>query len=379
MSNISQCVNVLVACPGIGHINRGFETFAIELAESLATCPGFQLSLYGGALSQHGAVIVTLCLKRKSSAARRLARLLGRDPYFVEQATFALALLPQLILGKPDVIITSDGALCNILARFRRVFRLRYRILFSNGGPYSPPYPACDHVHQVLSAELEKAKAFGYRAEMQSLVPYGFRIDRDAAPPTPEQVKTERDLLGLPQGRRILVSVGAINRSHKRMDHLIQEVAGIPAAERPFVVILGQHDDESASVLELILELLGEGGFLARCVPAGEVRRYLRASDVFVLCSLAEGFGRVIVEAMTEGLPCVLHDAEFAREVGGEMTILVDQTKAGALAQAVKRILYQAEDPNSRQQRRDEAYARLSWDVLLQRYVEMVQQTRGRA
>lgn len=366
-------MKISILCPGLGHINRGFETFAQELAASLADQPGLLVRVVAGRpIPPPGSFVPYL--KRTGATARMLAKLTHRDPYFIEQATFALAMVPQLLATKPNVIVTSDGALCNQLARIRRFLGLKFRILFSNGGPYSPPYPAADHIHQVLCSEAEKALKTGHPAERQGFIPYGFNIDQSLRGLTALEKEQERQRLGLPLGRKIVVSVGAINRSHKRMDYLVAEIAQLPPEERPFVVMLGQPDDETPTVLEMADEKIGSAGYVARQVTATEVRRYLRAADVFVLCSLAEGFGRVIVEALAEGLPCILHDAPFAREVGGSFATLVNQSQIGGLAGALSSIFAEIALPSEAQARHEYAYRTFSWDSLASCYVEIITQ-----
>ena len=364
---------LVIACSGIGHINRGFETFAEELSRTLGAFPEFSTRLCTGAKNAQNAAIALPCVKRTSSLAALLARVMRRDPYFVEQFSFALSILPLLFLRPPDVIIASDGALCNILSKLRHTFCLKFKILFSNGGPYSPPYPACDHVHQVLRSECEKGEQAGYHPDSQTLIPYGFAIAKDWQPSVPPSVLQERLALGLPIDRKIVVSVGAINRSHKRMDYLVIEVGQIPLEQRPFVVILGQSDEETAGVLDLADRVLGKDGYVARSVAAFEVRRYLRMADAFILCSLGEGFGRVIVEALAEGLPCILHDAPFAREVGGPLSVLVDQTQDGNLCYALISELSRHTLREETAARHAFAYSKFSWDALAPRYQAMIE------
>ena len=68
------------------------------------------------------------------------------------------------------------------------------------------------------------------------------------------------------------------------------------------------------------------------------------AFDVFVLASYREGFSRASMEAAACGVPMVLTDIRGCREVGthGEHLLLVPPQDAGAIADAVARLLEDA-------------------------------------
>ena len=374
MPNIETepALQVIIACSGIGHINRGFETFAQELFGALLVFPGFSARLFAGAKTSEIGSTSLLCIKRTSGLAQFLARVIRRDPYFVEQFSFALCMLPQLLICPPDVLVASDGALCNILGKFRRIFRFKFRILFSNGGPYSPPYPACDHVHQVLESVYDEGIQHGYLQEQQTLIPYGFLIPESFVPPDAREVAQLRSKLELPPERRIVLTVGAINRSHKRMDHLIEEVGKISEDERPYLLLMGQQDEETEDVFQLAKERLGNEGFEWRCVSANELSEYYRTCDLFVLGSLAEGFGRVIVEALAQGQFCILHDEAFSRGILGSHGLRINLQEEGELAKAITNFLKSPDSPLTKIERNRYAYHQFGWDALLPSYAEMI-------
>jgi glycosyltransferase involved in cell wall biosynthesis len=69
--------------------------------------------------------------------------------------------------------------------------------------------------------------------------------------------------------------------------------------------------------------------------PAEDVRPYLAAMDIAVLCSLAEGFSNSLLEYMLAGLPIVATDVGGNREALGGAGILIKAGDAQQLATAV--------------------------------------------
>jgi glycosyltransferase involved in cell wall biosynthesis len=71
--------------------------------------------------------------------------------------------------------------------------------------------------------------------------------------------------------------------------------------------------------------------------------RAMSASDVLVVTSRHEGFGVPVMEAMTRGLPVVANRAGALPEVIGDGGLLVDATDPYAFADAVARVLADAD------------------------------------
>ena len=233
-----------------------------------------------------------------------MQRISGRDAYYVEQLTFALSLVPSLLHLRPDLILFSDGALGNALWWLRRLFRLSYRLLLSNGGPLDPPFTRVEHVHQLTQVEFDAALKAGEALDRMSLIPYGFHLEKEAHLPSNSDREDLRRKLQLPLDKRVLLSVGALNTSHKRMDYLLREASALNRKDL-YVLLLGESEQETAAVRELGSHLFGEIDFEIRTATAADMPNYYDASDVFALCSLTEGFGRVYVEALSHGLPCL--------------------------------------------------------------------------
>lgn len=364
-------IKIFLVCPGLGNINRGYESFTRECFDALVTEPQLQVTLWKGGGKPFFNERRVWNLPRQGRFANLLGRITRRGSYFIEQATFSLFFLPQVFLSKPDVVYFSDGNIGNWLWHWRRLTRGQYKLLFSNGGPLSPPFPRWDFVQQVAPPHFDEAAKAGQPAEKQAVVPYGIRVEADFRILSDAERAELRKKLDLPLDRPVVVSVAALNKTHKRMDYLIREVAALPEP-RPFLLMLGQSDEETPEIAALAVEKLGAPHFALKTVPADHVAEFYRAADVFVLTSLREGFGRVFLEAMAQGLPCLAHDYDVARYVLGEFGHVADFSQNGGLTTLLQQVLEGEPRELSRARHRD-VFDRFSWEKLRPSYLAMIE------
>jgi glycosyltransferase involved in cell wall biosynthesis len=361
---------VFLVCSGLGNVLRGYESFTQQCFDALNENESFSLTLFKGA-NRGGTGNAIWNLPRASKANHFLARFLRRSPYYVEQLTFVISLIPYVITQRPKVIMFSDGSIGDLLWHYRKHSTQKFSLLFSNGGPLPPPFPRWDHVHQVSPEHYERALLEGVPAEKQSLIPYGLNCSENFYCPDAIEISELRKSLGLPPSTKIVVSVGTLNSSHKRMDYVIRELAALPPP-RPFLLMLGEPDHETPAIRRLADELLGPSGSALRTVPADEVGKNLRASDLFVLASLGEGFGRVLLEAMSEGLPCLVNEYRTSRFILEDFGRYGDFTRDGALTALLRTTLPTASNRSDRIPRHAHLYRRFAWPRLRSAYLAMI-------
>jgi 1,2-diacylglycerol 3-alpha-glucosyltransferase len=358
-------MNVFIVCTGLGHINRGYESFTRECFDALKDTSEFNLHLVKGGGKSIGNEIALPNLPRRNKAAQFLAKILPTDSYTIEQATFCMAMLPLILTKKPAVIFYSDFTLGTYLWHLRKYFKFKYKLLFSNGAPNGPPFKTEDHVQQLLPVYLEQAIQQGAPASMQTLLPYGFDIDIRERINSIHQKAQVRKHLGLSPTQKVILSVGAVNKHHKRMDYLIEEIAKL--GKEYYLVILGQFEAETAELQRLASEKLA-GRFTIANVSFQQVKDYYIAADYFVLASLNEGFGRVLIEALSYGLPCIVHDYINAKQVLGENATYLDMRKKGNLMQ-----FFKTENTTTDKELLIRAAAQLySWNNLKNKYIYMI-------
>ncbi|MHC5673731.1 glycosyltransferase family 4 protein [Nostoc sp.] len=363
-------IKVFLICSGLGNVKRGFESFTQECFEALSQEPELDITLFkGGGKSNHRQISLWN-FPRDSSVGIHLGKLTGRGAYFLEQVSFVCSLLPHIYQQQPNVIYFSDGAVGNILWHWRKRTGQRYKLLYSNGGPLSPPFPRWDHVQQVAPIHLQAAVEAGEPLEKQSLVPYGIQMDSQLKILSAVEKATLRRKLELPEDVPIVLSVGAINKSHKRMDYLIREVAQLPEP-RPYLLILGQQEAESPEIFQLANQLLEPDRFQTKTVAFAQVSDYYQLADAFVLASLGEGFGRVFLEAMSYGLPCLAHDYEITQFILKDEGYLGNFQLSGSLTNLILQVLTDNDD-NSKYRRHQSVYEHFSWGRLRSAYVEMI-------
>ncbi|MCP6759266.1 MAG: glycosyltransferase family 4 protein [Fischerella sp. CENA71] len=369
MRNIRP-IKVYLACTGVGIISRGIETFARECFDGLKGTEGLHIELFKGAGPEKPYEHRLWNIPRNSYVANFLGKCIRRNSYVVEQLSSFLPFVAHIRKGKPDIIFYSDSNLGYQLYWWRRQIGVPYKLLFSNGGPCGPPFSRTDHVHQVAPFYRDISLKAGESESKHSLVPYGINVP-DGLPLYDQQARYQiREKLGLPANRQIVLSVGWISAIHKRMDYTVKEIASLPEP-RPYLVMLGHIDENSQEIIDLARNQLGENGFTARSVPYEQVREYYKTADLFTLASLQEGFGRVYLEALIHGLPCVVNDHPVMRYVLKEQGTFADLSQPGSMAQAIANILRQPQSPELMIQRREYVRERFSWKSLAPAYMQM--------
>jgi 1,2-diacylglycerol 3-alpha-glucosyltransferase len=373
-------IKVFIPCSGLGNINRGFESFTRECFDALSTISSLDITLFKGGGQSFEKEIHLWNLPRQSGSNAKVTRLLQQvsqysSPNLTEQWSFFLSLLPNIHSNQPDVIYFSQPGLGLLLWHWKRWTKQRYKLLFRNGGPTKALQNLkrrWDHTQQLSPLHLQAAIHAGVPPEKQSLVPNAIHIKPQLKLLTLSEKAALRRTLNLPEERPIILSVAAINQSHKRIDYLIHELAALPQP-RPYLLLLGQQDTESPKVINLAQQRLGVNHFQVRTVSHTEIANYYQVADLFVLASLREGFPRVCIEAMSYGLPCLVHDYETTRYILAEEGYFTDLTTAGNLTQLMLKVLPEMNNIEKYHLRHQRAYDHFSWDMLIPEYVKLIQ------
>jgi 1,2-diacylglycerol 3-alpha-glucosyltransferase len=363
-------LRVFLACTGLGRERRGFEAFTRACAAALAGEETLDLRvLAGGYDDGRAGERVIANLPRSGGVARAIGSLLHRDPYFVEQASFALGMLPALLSDAPDLIYFADLNLGNALWHWRRVTGARYKLLFYNGGNSRMPFTRCDHVQQVTPAHLDAAIARGESRERMTLLPHGVEVAKRFALPGAAEKDEAREHLQLPREGEVLLSVGLLDRAIKRTDLLIEAVARLPEP-RPYLLLAGADGPDGAALRELAASRLG-GRWSWRSVPSLVMPWVYRAADRFALLSRGEGFGLAYAEALAAGLPVLAHDDATTRYVVGEQGLLRGIEDVASAHAALVELLKSPVAAEVARARHDSIRERFGWAALRARYVEL--------
>lgn len=364
---------VLLACSGLEHAHRGFESFARECFAALRDEDAIDIGLVKGSgprrLSERSLPTPT----RDQLVVRGLARLLGKQPFRLEAFAFGVELIPLVSRRRPAVVYTSEWDTARVLAWLRDRTNVPFRVLLSNGGFAATGFDHIDHVQQLTPAALEYVLSRGADPARHTVLPYGFDIEPELRRCTEAEQHALRMRLGLPAERKIVISVAAFNRHHKRIDYLIEEIAAL-SPPRPFLLLAGEPEAETSELLVLAHNRLGEGNYAFRTVPAEKIPELLHASDLFVLASLEEMQGRAMVEAAAAGVECIAHDNPVMRYALGEHSIFANLSHPGELTRLLSAHADGGfgESASRRAAVHRHVYQRFSWDRLRPCYIDLL-------
>ncbi len=184
---------------------------------------------------------------------------------------------------------------------------------------------------EAVGAELRDVLP-GLAADRVRLLGAGVS-DELRTPPTPAQVAEVRERLGLPE--HFVLSVATLE-PRKGLDVLIAALARL-GPEAPPLLVAGRPGwggvdldtaARAAGLAEGAVRALGH-------ITDADLAVVLRAAELLVAPSLAEGFGLPVAEAMAAGTAVVCSDAPALVEVAGDAAVVVPRGDARLLADAI--------------------------------------------
>ena len=358
-------IRVALLCPGLGRTLRGYERFAVELFEAIAN--DVDVTLFRGEGSPEPRQVAIGGAARDSAAARALAAV-SHDAYYWEAVTFAA--LAWRKLRRFDLLHYSEPPLNLAFTRFEGSRRAVRRRLFSHALNMDAVHTLrCHHIHQTSPDAIDDARKLGVPDDRMTLLPYGVFTERFRADRSHEARARTRAAFGIPQDRPVLLSVAALNRTHKRIDKLVAAIAGLE--DRPHLFFCGSIED--ATLLDEARRALGDANVTHAYVSNEAMVQVYAASDLFVMPSLVEGFGLAVVEAQLCGLPAIVHDSSHFRWLlDANGACFTDMRSTDGLARSIDDSLRSLESGfEQAHSARSDYVNRYDWKHLAPKYLEM--------
>ena len=144
--------------------------------------------------------------------------------------------------------------------------------------------------------------------------------------------------------RPYVLSVGSLEPGKNRR-RLIEAMHELRTGGIDFdLAIAGQRAWDYERDIDAVRELsMGDRVRFLGYVPDGDLPALYSAASVFAFPSLHEGFGLPVLEAMACGTPVVTSNVSATAEVAGDAALLVDPLDTGAIGDALRRLLTDAE------------------------------------
>ncbi|MDP1842861.1 MAG: glycosyltransferase [Sediminibacterium sp.] len=299
-----------LVCTGMGIVQRGFETYMADLAEKLTLGnDDFQVELYTGGpyISKKIKTKQLFCISRNNRIFNWLFGLNFTSE--IELVTFFLSLSFKLLFQNTNAIYLGEYKLYCYLFKFRKLFKKQFSLVLYTGGQVKPGLYDIqkDYVHHITDIYYGNLLNEGYPAERQFIIPH-FITDQ-----VTYVAENSIDIRKKAKQKKVVISIGLIDKQIKRMDLLVEILAKNSADYFP--VILGEFTKDTPEIINSLKLNFGLDGYYLAKVEREAVFNYLNQSDIFILLSPKESFGLASLEALSVGLPVITCDYFESRYV----------------------------------------------------------------
>jgi glycosyltransferase involved in cell wall biosynthesis len=251
---------------------------------------------------------------------------LDHEPRGLVQMLFMVGAFVRAVLKHKPCAVIGFHPLANVIGALGSL--LGYRFIGTQRNPSESQRGSLRRIEAALgSTPLYSANVAVSEAVRDSYLAYSGRYMRklrviyNGLPPLTFVASTQveaRESLGLPANG---ILVGNIGRLHpqKAPDFLLD----VARCRIPGVTFVLAGEGPLDADLRAAAEVEGLPVVFTGRLAGADVTRLLRSLDVFLFPSRFEGFGRALIEAMSEGLPVIAHDMPVTREVAGELGIFL--------------------------------------------------------
>jgi len=232
------------------------------------------------------------------------------------------------------------GGLAARLARLPLIWHVR-DLLAENEGYHLLRRAARRLRPYVIAISEAVAEQFAGLSTDVTVIPNGIPLDKFCPGPPSPQLRSE---LGLTADDRVLLMVSRLT-PWKGHITLLEAVARLADSwPRLKLVIVGEVAFWEADYEQQLKQRAADLGLTEQVIWTGfrsDVPQLLRLCDIFVLSSVGEPFGRVIIEAMATGRPVVATKSGGVPEVvvDGQTGLLVPPEDAQSLSGAIETLL----------------------------------------
>ncbi len=389
MHNLSNS-KIAITSAKLEHVKRGVETWARDTAHALKE-KGLQVTLCKGSGANHSAFErVIPSIKEHTPLNTRLTKVLPKSLWHIglgsgeqiEETSFALSLIREARREGFDIIHTQDAHVAQALQCARRFGLLKSKVILGHGT--EEPFwflKKFDYIQHLAPHHLDEAVthcgehpgwfAIGNFVDTLRFKPYWNGIDHGFL--CKSNGRGLRRQFDIPDNGFVVLSVAAIKKTHKRLDHLIKEIHQLHQSgyQQVYLVIAGSTTKETDQIIKLGYELLGDKiRFLQNQGP--EIMPQVhQMADLFVLCSLKEMMPIALLEALASGTPAMVHPYPVEEWMIGEGGESVDMSKTGELAAAMVKYFDHVRRMDIARKAREQAVRGFSKEVIVEQYVKM--------
>ena len=351
-------MHLLFALPGLHRFARGAEVVFESVAQQIALRAEHKVTLVGSGqpIADRAYEFIRVPAASRAIFERWPKMPLLRHEFMYEELSFAAGLAVSDVVGTADVTVTCSYPWTSWALRRRRAQRRPAHVFVTQNGDWAafgkgiePSLFACDGLICTNPLYFERNRDRWKTA----LIPNGV----DPARFFPGPVR--RTELGLPSDRPVVLMVSALE-SGKRVLEAIHAVAAVPDV---FMVVAG--DGPLRDTVDRLAAEKMPGRFKRATFTQTQMPDLYRSADLFLHTKIQESFGNVYIEALSCGVPLLVHDDEVTRWILEDHAMRVDTTSQQILSAAIGEALRR---PYAGAEAASWAHARYSWETVADKY-----------